>query len=101
MLYVLTDTGMLSNFDARTGEPHYRQVRLPKPYNFKASPVAAGGKLYLSSEEGEVIVVRLGPAFDILTTNVLTDESFIATPAVAGGDLFLRSRTTLYRISEH
>ena len=53
MLYVLTDTGMLSNFDARTGKPHYQQVRLPKPYNFKASPVAAGGELYLATEEAD------------------------------------------------
>ena len=101
MLYVLTDSGMFSNFDARTGEPHYRQVRLPKPYNFKASPVAAGDRLYLSSEEGEVIVVGLGPTFEVLATNVLTDQSFIATPAISGGDIFLCSRTTLYRISEH
>ena len=100
MLYVLTDTGMLSNFDARTGKPHYQQARLPKPYNFKASPVAAGGKLYLSTEEGDVVVVKLGATFQVLATNELTDQSFIATPAVAAGDLFLRSRTTLYRIGE-
>ncbi len=101
MLYVLTDTGMLSNFDARTGKPHYQQVRLPKPYNFKASPVAAGGKLYLATEEGDVVVVKLGATFGVVATNELTDQSFVATPAVAAGDLFLRSRTTLYRVSEH
>ncbi len=100
MLYVLTDTGMLSNFDAKTGKPHYQQARLPKPYNFKASPIAAGGKLYLSSEEGDVVVVKLGTTFEVLATNELTDQSFVATPAVAAGDIFLRSRTTLYRISE-
>ena len=50
-LYVLTDTGMLSAFDAKTGKPYYQQMRLPKPYNFKASPVGANGKLYLASEE--------------------------------------------------
>ncbi len=100
MLYVLTDSGMLSNFDARTGKPHYQQVRLPKPYNFKASPVAAGGKLYLSTEEGDVVVVKLGATFEVVATNTLTDQSFIATPAVAAGDIFLRSRTTLYRVSE-
>ncbi|MSO53425.1 MAG: hypothetical protein EXQ51_13635 [Acidobacteria bacterium] len=100
MLYVLTDSGMLSNFDALTGKPHYQQVRLPKPYNFKASPVAAGGKLYLSTEEGDVVVVKLGPTFAVVATNTLTDQSFIATPAVAAGDIYLRSRTTLYRVSE-
>jgi outer membrane protein assembly factor BamB len=99
MLYVLTDSGMLSNLDARTGTPHYQQVRLPKPYNFKASPVMAGDKLYLATEDEDVVVVRPGPKFDVIATNTLTDESFIATPAVAHGDLFLRSRTALYRIN--
>lgn len=99
MLYVLSDTGMLSNFDAKTGTPHYLQVRLPKPYNVKASPVAAGGKLYLSTEEGDVVVVKLGSTFEVAATNTLTDQSFIATPAIAAGDIFLRSRTTLYRIT--
>ena len=100
MLYVLTDSGMLSNFDARTGKPHYQQVRLPKPYNFKASPVMAGGKIYLATEDEDVVIVKPGASFEVLATNTLTDESFIATPAVAKGDLFLRSRTALYRISD-
>lgn len=69
-------------------------------FNFKASPVAAGGKLYLSTEEGDVVVVKLGAAFEVLAINALTDQSFVASPAVAAGDMFLRSRTTLYRISE-
>jgi outer membrane protein assembly factor BamB len=99
MLYVLTDSGMLSNFDGRTGTPHYQQVRLPKPYSFKASPIVAGGKLYLATEDEDVVVVKPGPTFEVLATNTITDESFIATPAVAYGDLFLRSRTALYRIS--
>lgn len=98
-LYVLTDNGMLSCFDAKTGTPSY-QERLPGPSNFKSSPVAAGGKLYLSSEEGNVIVVKLGPAFEVVTINKMADQVFIATPAVAGGDIFLRSKTTLFRISD-
>lgn len=101
MLYVLTDSGMLSNFDAKTGTPHYQRVRLPKPYNFKASPIAAAGKLYLATEDQDVVIVKLGANFEVLATNTLTDESFIATPAIAHGDLFLRSRTALYRISSN
>jgi outer membrane protein assembly factor BamB len=95
---VLTDNGMLSAFDARTGKPHYHQQRLPKPYNFKASPIAAGGKLYLSSEEGDVIVLKLGQKFEVLATNTMPDEFFIASPAVAEGSLYLRGRNTLYCI---
>ena len=99
-LYFITDTGMVSAVDAATGAPVYQQVRLPKPYNIKASPVAIDGHLYFPTEEGEVVVARLGPTFEIVATNVLTDQSFIASPAVADGDIFLRSRTHLFRISE-
>jgi outer membrane protein assembly factor BamB len=100
ILYLLTDNGQLSALDAKTGAPHYQQQRLPKPYNFKASPIAVNGRLYLASEEGEVIVVKLGPSYEVLTTNTLADQSFIATPVVAAGDLYLRSRTHLFRITK-
>jgi outer membrane protein assembly factor BamB len=89
---------MLSCFDAKTGRPLYQQVRLPKPYNFKSSPVGANGKLYLASEEGDVIVVKMGGGFEVLATNTLTDEQFIATPAIADGEIYLRGRNTLYAI---
>ena len=97
-LYVLTDSGLLSNFNATTGQPIYQQVRLPKPYNFKASPVGANGKLYLATEDGDVVVVRLGDRFEVLATNTLTDQSFISSPVITGGDIYLRSQTHLYRI---
>jgi outer membrane protein assembly factor BamB len=98
ILYMLTDSGMLSALDAATGKPHYLQQRLPKPYNFKASPVAANGKLYLASEEGDVIVVRMGPKYEVLATNTLSDETFIASPAITGGEIYLRGTNTLYAI---
>ncbi len=98
-LYVLTDSGQVSCLDAATGEPFYQQKRLPMPYNFKASPIAASGRLYLASEEGDVILLKLGETFEVLGTNTLADQSFIASPVVAGDDLYLRSRTHLFRIS--
>jgi outer membrane protein assembly factor BamB len=97
-LYVLTDSGMLSCFDAKTGTAFYQQQRLPKPYNFKASPVAAGGKLYLASEEGDVIVVKLGEKFEVAATNTLDGQMFIATPAVIDGEIYLRGQNTLFAI---
>jgi outer membrane protein assembly factor BamB len=97
-LYFVTDSGMLSCLDARTGEPYYRQQRLPKPYNFKASPVGANGKLYLATEDGDVVVVKMGADYEVLATNTLPDQTFIATPAVAGGSLYLRSQEALYCI---
>lgn len=99
-LYLLTDSGMLSCLNARTGEPYYRQQRLPKPYNFKASPVGVNGKLYLSSEEGDVIVVKMGEKYEVLATNTMADQMFVSTPAVAEGSLYLRSQDTLYCIRE-
>jgi outer membrane protein assembly factor BamB len=98
-LYVLTDNGVLTNFNATTGEVHYRQ-RLPGAANFKASPIGANGKLYLSSEEGNVFVVKMGPEFELLATNTLDDAVLVATPAIAGGEIFLRSQNSLYRIGD-
>jgi outer membrane protein assembly factor BamB len=97
-LYVLTDGGVLTNFDAATGEIHYRE-RLPGPSNFKASPVGVNGKLYLASEEGQVFVVAMGPGFEVLATNTIEDAMFITTPAIVDGEIFLRSQDSLYRIS--
>jgi outer membrane protein assembly factor BamB len=99
-LYVLTDNGLLSAFNAMTGEPHYAQTRLPKGYNFKASPVGANGKLYLAAEDGDVVVIKMGDKLEVIATNTLQDEMFISTPVIALGELFLRGKNTLYCISE-
>jgi outer membrane protein assembly factor BamB len=95
-LYFLTDSGMLSCLDAKTGKPYYAQQRLPKPYNFKASPVGAKGKLYLASEDGDVVVVKMGETFEILATNTHEGHMFVSSPAIADGEIFLRSQTTLF-----
>ncbi len=100
-LYALTDNGMISCYNARTGTPYYHQVRLPKAYNFKASPVGANGKLYLASENEDVVVLRMGEKYEVLATNSLPDEVFIATPAIAGGEIYLRSKKRIYCIHEN
>jgi outer membrane protein assembly factor BamB len=97
-LYVLTDSGTLSCFNARTGEPLYHQTRLPKPYSFKSSLVGANGKLYMASEDGDVVVVKMGETFEVLATNSMPGETFIATPAITGGEIFLRGKGRLYCI---
>jgi outer membrane protein assembly factor BamB len=97
-LYMLTDSGMLSCLDAKTGKPYYQQQRLPKPYNFKSSPVGANGKLYLASENEDVVVVRMGEKFEVLATNTLKDQMFIGTPAVAESKIYLRGQNTLFAI---
>ena len=97
-LYFITDTGMLSCFDAKTGQAYYQQQRLPKPYSFKASPVGANGKLYLASETDDVIVVRMGEKFEVLATNTLKDQAFIGSPAIVDGEIYLRGQNTLFCI---
>jgi outer membrane protein assembly factor BamB len=91
---------MISCFYAATGKPYYHQQRLPKPYNFKASPVGANGKLYLASEEGDVIVLKMGEQYEVLATNTLADQFFVASPAIADGEIYLRGQNTLFCISE-
>ena len=99
-LYIVTDSGMVTAFNATTGEPYYAQTRLPKAYNLKASPVGANGKLYIATEDGDVVVLKMGEKFEVLATNHLQDQVFISTPVIAGGEIYLRGQTTLFAISE-
>jgi outer membrane protein assembly factor BamB len=99
-LYFVSDNGLLTCLNAKTGEPYYQQQRLPKPYSLKASPVGAGGNLYLATEDGDVVVVKMGGKFEVVATNKLADEMFVSTPAVADGALYLRDAKTLYSIRE-
>lgn len=94
LLYVCADNGVLSAYDAKTGTMIYQQ-RLPS--SFSASPVATDGKLYLSSEDGDVFVVRVGPKFELLATNAM-NEPLMATPAISDGLLILRTKDFVYAI---
>jgi outer membrane protein assembly factor BamB len=99
-LYIVTDNGMVTAFNATTGEPYYAQTRLPKTPNLKASLVGANGKLYLATEDGDVVVLKMGEKFEVIATNTLDDQVFIATPVIAGGEIYLRGQSTLFAISE-
>ena len=97
-LYVLTDDAKFSCYNARTGEPYYHQERLPGVFSFKSSPVGANGKLYIASENGVVLVLKMGEKFEVLATNTMPDQMFVATPAISDGEIFLRSQTQLFCI---
>ncbi|HEX5833759.1 MAG TPA: PQQ-binding-like beta-propeller repeat protein [Pyrinomonadaceae bacterium] len=99
-LYVVTDSGMVSAFNATTGEAFYAQTRLPKASNLKASPVGANGKLYIATEDGDVVVLKMGEKFEVIGVNTLEDQVFIATPVIADGEIYLRGQNTLFCISE-
>jgi outer membrane protein assembly factor BamB len=94
-LYVVTDAGIASSIDARSGAVLWQQ-RLGG--NVSASPVLADGRIYFLDEDGRTTVVRPGRTFQRLATNVL-DGSTLASMAVASGSFFIRTATHLYRIS--
>jgi outer membrane protein assembly factor BamB len=93
-LYVLLDRGFLSCYEARTGKVVYEKERLG-PTAFTASPWAYKGKLFCMSEDGDTVVVQAGKQFKVLGKNSL-DEMSMATPALAGGSLFVRTQSMLY-----
>jgi outer membrane protein assembly factor BamB len=97
-VYLMTDRGLVTCLDARTGEVKYEGARVPKPATFSASPVAFDGKLLLTSEDGDTFVIKAGPQHEVLATNAL-DEPIFASPALAGGNIYLRGAKHLYCIT--
>ena len=95
-IYVVSDRGIASCLDARSGKLHWRQ-RLGG--SFSASPVYADGRIYFLNESGETSVVEPGTSFERLARNTLPGRT-LASIAVADGAIFLRTATHLYRIEE-
>ena len=96
LFYVCADNGVLSAYEAKTGVRVY-QERLPS--SFSASPVAADGKLYLASEDGDVFVVKAGRKYELLATNSM-GKALMATPALSDGVLILRAENYIFAIGE-
>src|SRR5262244_3094961 len=94
-LYVITDNGIATCMDASTGKEHWKS-RVGG--NHSASPIFADGRIYFLSEEGESVVIAPGKEFKVLAKNELDGET-LASMAVSGGSIFIRSRTHLYRLS--
>jgi outer membrane protein assembly factor BamB len=99
LLYVLANNGVFDAYDLKTGKELYRQ-RLPRVGSgFSASPVAADGKIYLSNEDGDMLVVRAGPTFEHIATNSI-GELLMATPALSEGVMYVRGASSLFAIRE-
>jgi outer membrane protein assembly factor BamB len=94
-LYVVTDAGIASSIDARTGAVHW-QHRLGG--NVSASPVSADGRIYFLDEEGRTTVITPGQTYQQVSTNTLDDPA-LASMAVASQSFFIRTATHLYRIA--
>jgi outer membrane protein assembly factor BamB len=99
VLYVCVDNGVLSAYDVRTGERLYQQRLAPDAGGFSASPVAADGRLYFPSEDGDLFVVRAGRTFELLARNDM-QEMVLATPALSGELLIVRTRRQVVALSE-
>jgi outer membrane protein assembly factor BamB len=99
LLYVLANQGLLDAYDLQSGEDVYRQ-RIPHSGSgFSASPVAADGRIYLSSEDGDIFVVRAGRSFELLGRYPM-GEPLMATPALAGDTMYVRGERHLFAIGE-
>jgi outer membrane protein assembly factor BamB len=96
LLFMVNDTGITSAIDAKTGESVWTS-RIAGTYS--ASPVSAAGRIYFFNEDGKTTVIEAGRTFKVLTENLL-DEGFMASPAILGDALILRTKTHLYRVEE-
>jgi outer membrane protein assembly factor BamB len=92
LLYSGTNAGVLKCYDGKSGTRHYQHRLAQESSAFTASPVAGDGKIYCTSEQGDVFVVAAGPAFVLLAHNRL-GETCLATPAMSEGALFFRTRS--------
>ncbi|NQW03168.1 MAG: PQQ-binding-like beta-propeller repeat protein [Acidobacteria bacterium] len=97
LLYVSKNNGVFAVFDALTGERVYQQRLGDGTTGFTASLVAGDGKVYFSSEDGDVFVVQAGRDFKLLATNPLGDYA-MATPAIAGGTMFFRTGSAVIAV---
>ena len=99
ILYVLANNGTFDAYDLKTGAELYRQ-RLPViGSGFSASPVAADGKIYLSNEDGEIMIVAAGPKFSHIATNTM-GELLMATPALSDGVMYVRSAESVFAVGK-
>jgi outer membrane protein assembly factor BamB len=92
-LYMVSDGGVASCLDAKTGEVHWSE-RIPG--NYSASPIAHDGKIWFTSEQGNGVVLAAGKEFKVLKQNDLKDRTFASFAAVDGA-LFVRTEKELYR----
>lgn len=98
-LYLVSDKGILTCIEAKTGAIKYEGGRVPIPASFSASAVAFDNKLFLTSEDGDTFVIKAGPKHEVLGTNSL-NEPVLASPAIAAGRIFIRGEKNLYCIGK-
>ena len=100
LLYTVGENGILTVYDAKTGEIAYRQrIAQSGSSAHSASPIAANGRIYIASEDGDLYVIAAGRKFEMLGVNKM-GEWMMATPAIANGVLYVRTATHLVAVAE-
>jgi outer membrane protein assembly factor BamB len=93
---MVNDSGIVTCLDAATGTEVWH-ARIPDSYS--ASPILAEGRIYFFSEDGKTTVIEAGRAFKVVAESTL-DAGFMASPAIDGRALYLRTKSALYRIEQ-
>ena len=97
LLYLVSDKGLVTCLDAKTGKVHYEGGRPPTGASFMASPVAVAGHVLMSSLDGDTVVLKAGTTHEVVRSNPL-GEPIAASPAVAGGRIYIRGEHHLFAI---
>jgi outer membrane protein assembly factor BamB len=98
-LYLFTDNGIVTCLDPKAGTVKYEGGRIPVPARFMGSPVAFGGLVAMTSEEGDTFMLKAGPTHEIVRTNSL-GEPVYSSPAIANGRIYIRSDKHLFAIGK-
>jgi len=96
-LYLVSDNGTVTCLDPRSGDVKYEGGRIPVPAKFMGSPVAFGGFVAMTSEEGDTFMLKAGPTHQIVRTNSI-DEAVYSSPAIANGRIYIRAERHLFAI---
>jgi len=96
-LYLISDAGIMTCLDPVTGALQYEGGRVPVPATIRSSPVAFGGKILVTSEDGDTFVIKAGPKFEVLATNSIAEPVW-ASLALARGMVFIRGERHLFGI---
>ena len=99
-LYTVSNQGVFTAYNAKTGERVYQERLGGKGGAFTASPIASDGKIYLSSEDGDVFVVKAGLKYELIATNPV-GEVMMATPAMSRGMVIVRGVNHLFAFGEN
>jgi len=97
LVYLLNDRGVLTALDAKTGDVKYEGGRVPVPATFMGSPIGVGGRILMTSEDGDTFVIKAGPKHEVLGTNSV-GEPVYTTPAISNGKIYIRGEKHLFAI---